>query len=103
MKTRSLIALASLAAAALAGPALPHGHHRTGDMIAAGVVGAAIGAALSENTRHDPVIYESGHRHDHGAGRVSPAPGVECYDASQACYYDTGGYSGKWTGRVYGN
>jgi len=59
--------------------------------LAAGVVGAAIGASLADHPHHT-------HRHD---AHFSPAPGIECYDYQRACYHADGGFANNWTWRVY--
>lgn len=83
-----------LAAAALSGLASPAAAHNNdvAAAVAAGVVGVAIGAALSDHPKHH------GHKHkDH----FSPKPGVTCYDYQAACYHDDGSLASNMTWEVY--
>lgn len=103
MRIGSLCAVAAIAAAVgMAQPAIAR-HGDVGAALAAGIVGAAIGASLSQSVNHDKVIYHGGHGGHHGKRRFSPEPGIECYDASRSCYHDDGGYAAKWSRRAYGN
>lgn len=82
----SLFAL-GLAAALALGTAAPLRANQTSDMIAAGVVGVALGAAIAHN---------SGHHHS-GSNKFSPKPGVTCYNKQRACYHDDGSYAAHMT------
>jgi hypothetical protein len=78
--------------------------------IAAGVVGIAVGAALSHKHHHSPQVYYPGYQPPYAPGgynpyfarAFSPAPGVMCYDAQRACYDADGTFSNKWMRRIYG-
>jgi hypothetical protein len=81
-------------ALALAAPLAPQARaNDVGAAIAAGVVGAAIGASLAKKSKS---------RHKHADDRFSPAAGVTCYRRQRACYKDGGGFAANWTHRIYG-
>ncbi len=86
-------------------------HSDVGAAIAGGIVGLAVGAALSTKHHQNENIYYPGYQPPYPAGGYnpywqqppfSPAPGVLCYQAQQACYNVGGGYAGKWSARVFG-
>lgn len=96
----------ALLAAALAGPPATV-HARDGDVataLVAGVVGAAVGAALSRPEKQKTVIYRDRNAAPAPASaeRFSPKPGIQCYDRSRSCYHRNGGFAANWTDRVYG-
>ena len=87
--TRLVVALA---AALLLGQAVPAGaNDDAAAALAAGVIGAAIGASLADHAHHH-------HKHKN---QFSPKPGITCYDREAACYHDNGGFAGKMTWEVY--
>ncbi len=80
-----------------------------GAAIAGGIVGLAVGAALSRSQRHDTVIYVPGYQPPYPPGgypyawgkSFSPRPGVICYQIQRACYDVGGAYNPKWTARTF--
>ena len=93
-----------------------HRHHSVhigraaGAAIAGGVVGLAVGAALSRSaTYDDPDIYAPGYQPPYPPGgypaawgqSFSPKPGVICYQIQRACYDAGGAYNPKWTARTF--
>ena len=76
----------------------------------AGVIGLAIGAALSHKHKHNTEVYYPGYQpyyppngYDAYYGRTfSPKPGVICYDAQRACYDSDGTFSNKQMRLYYG-
>ena len=80
------------------------------EAIAAGVVGAAIGAALSHKHRHNNDVYYDGYvppyqdngYDDYWRKSFSPAPGVMCYNAERICYDANGTISHRNTFRIFG-
>lgn len=85
--------IALLASAALLGLAAPAAaNNDVAAALAAGVVGVAIGASLSDHHKH--------HGHKQG-GSFSPKPGVTCYDRQAACYHDDGSFASNMTWDIY--
>lgn len=108
---RNLAAIGFLSAALAAGTAPAQAKHKhVGDVIAAGILGAAVGAALSTKHHHSTQIYYPGYSpyyppggyNNYYARSFSPAPGVICYDAQRACYDPDGTFSNGWMRRIYG-
>ena len=90
MRSRITAIAASGALALLAEPA--GANSDVAAALAAGVVGVAVGASLANHEHH----------HHKSNPHFSPKPGIECYDRQRACYHTDGGYSDKWTWRIYG-
>jgi hypothetical protein len=82
-----------------------------GASLVGGVVGVAVGAALSHKHHHDKVIYYPGYQPPYPAGgydpyfnqAFNPAPDVVCYPAQRICYNMNGSVANKWTWRVFAN
>lgn len=78
--------------------------------IAGGIVGLAVGAALSKKHHHHEDVYYPGYAPPYGPGGYNPAwaqsfmpsPRIICYPMQRACYNVDGGFSVKWTSRVFG-
>jgi hypothetical protein len=106
------LALAMISATVLATsvPAMAK-HKNTKEAIAAGVIGLAVGAALSHKHQHNKEIYYQGYQpyyppqgyNDYYARSFSPSPGVICYDAQRACYDRDGTFSNRWMRAYYGS
>lgn len=81
-----------------------------GAAIAGGIVGLAVGAALSKKHHHHKDVYYPGYAPPYGPGGYNPAwnqnfmpsPTIICYPMQRACYNVGGGFSVKWTSRVFG-
>jgi hypothetical protein len=81
----------------------------TGAAIAGGVVGLAVGAALSKKHKHSKVIivpdyqppYPPGAYPNAFAQSYSPIPGIICYPVQRACYDGGGAFNPKWTNLTY--
>jgi len=115
-RTSILLIAAALLAPGLAGsftaPAFAHDHDKqVGAAIVGGIVGVAVGAALSKKHKHRDDVYYPGYRPAYPPGAYNrywnairvPQRGVTCYDAQRTCYSDSGdGYSRKWTLTIYG-
>jgi hypothetical protein len=85
--------LAALAAAALMAFASPAAaNNDVAAAVAAGIVGVAIGASLSDHHKH------KNHKHN---GQFSPKPGVTCYDRQRACYKNDGSFASNMTWEFY--
>ena len=82
------VLLGGLLAASNSTPAAAHSD--VAAAVAAGLVGVAVGAALSDNSHH----------HSH-SNHFSPQPGVTCYDRQRACYHDNGGFAAHATREYY--
>lgn len=103
MKTRNgrLVPTLLLAGGLLAAQATPSAaHNSVGAAIAAGILGLAVGSALSDG--RDPRIYGP----PAGVGYAAPAPfspqyNITCYPAQRACYDSRGLYSAGWTYRTF--
>lgn len=78
--------------------------------VAGGIVGLAVGAALSKKHHHHNDSYYPGYAPPYGPGGYNPAWGQSfmpssstiCYPIQRACYDVRGGFSVKWTSRVFG-
>jgi hypothetical protein len=81
----------------------------TGAAIAGGVVGLAVGAALSKKHKHSKVIIVPEYRPPYPPGgypnafaqSYSPIPGIICYPVQRACYDAGGAFNPKWTNLTY--
>jgi hypothetical protein len=81
----------------------------TGAAIAGGIVGLAVGAALSKKHKNTTVIYEPAYQPPYPPGgypnawaqSFSPKPGVLCYPLQRACYDAGGAFNPKWTNRTF--
>ena len=81
------------------------------EVIAAGIVGIAVGAALSHKHQHNKQVYHPGYQPYYPAGGYDsyfdqsfrPSSDAICYPAQRACYNDNGSLANKWTRRVFGN
>lgn len=81
----------------------------TGAAIAGGIVGLAVGTALSKSDRYEPDVYVPGYQPLYPPGgypyawqqSFSPKPGVNCYPVQRACYDMGGAYNPKWTARTF--
>jgi surface antigen len=80
------------------------------EAIIGGVVGVAIGAALSRKHQRNSVIYYPGYKPYYApsgydayfAQSFSPSAGVMCYTAQRVCYNENGSVANKWSRRVFG-
>jgi hypothetical protein len=108
------LGMCMLAAAAIVGaPGLvPEAKAKSSDTaaaIAGGIVGLGVGAALAKSQKHNTTIYVPGYvppyppgGYDPYWGQIfKPAPEINCYPAQRACYNINGGYSKRWTWRIY--
>jgi hypothetical protein len=100
----ALVALLSGIALSCPASVPPANAGKTGDAIAAGVVGAAIIAAASRHHRHHKNLYYDEYEYyppeeydTRWNNAYSPAPGIVCYRAQVACYKANGHFSAKWT------
>jgi hypothetical protein len=109
-RTRTALALAvalSLPIAAI--PGIPAHASKTDDAIAAGIVGLAVGAALSHKHKHRKDIYYRGYQpyypendyDDYYSRTFSPGGGIICYRAQRICYDPNGTVSYKATARFF--
>jgi hypothetical protein len=97
--------IAAMSSALLFTEARPAPADSTGAAIAGGIVGLAVGAALSKKQKHTTVIYAPGYQPPYPPGTYpnawaqffSPKPGVTCYPIQRACYDARGAYNPKWT------
>lgn len=103
-------AVLGLAIVAIAQPSTPARAKDAGAIIAAGVVGLAVGAAISKHHHHTTNIYYNNYKPPHPPGAYpphwaasfSPAPGIICYPAQYACYKLNGAFAPGWTRRAFG-
>lgn len=69
------------------------------------IIGAAVGAAVSSAVQHPKTIYVPVQAPPPPPpawnSAFSPAAGVICYPAQQACYRDGGAYAPAWTYKIY--
>lgn len=108
---RLVAATACLAiATGLGSTAMANNNKTVEAAVAAGIVGVAVGAALSHKHQHDPVIYYQGYQPYYPAGgynayynqTIRPASNVICYPAQRVCYNSNGSVANKWSRRVFG-
>lgn len=108
-KRRGLAAIAAMAFALASLQAIPAQASKTDDAIAAGIVGLAVGAALSHKHRHRKNAYYSGYQpyypdggyDDYYSRTFSPGGGVICYRAQRICYDPNGTISYRSTARFF--
>ena len=95
------VALAGLAGGTLT--ASGHGHHG-GDAVAAGIIGLAIGAAISDDGdyRHRDVYGPPPAPAYAPPPPFSPARDITCYPAQYACYFRNGAFNNFWTHAEFG-
>ncbi len=80
------------------------------EAIIGGIVGVAVGAALSRKHQHDNRVYYPNYQpyyppggyDPYFAGSFSPSPDVVCYRAQRVCYNANGSVANKWSRRVFG-
>lgn len=98
--TAAVMATAIVGSLSLAGPPA-HAKDGVGVAIVGGLIaGAAIGAAIADNKKHNTNIYVEPRRPP-PPQPFSPKAGIVCYPAQHACYHNDGSYAAKWTRRVY--
>jgi hypothetical protein len=82
---------------------------KTEDAIAAGLVGIAVGAALSHKHKHRRDIYHRGYQpyypddgyDEYYSNTFSPGGGIICYRAQRICYDPNGTISYRATARFF--
>jgi len=102
--------LALLSVLVVSQPLTAHADDAAAAAVAGGIVGLAVGAALSKKHHHHNDVYYPGHAPPYGPGGYNPAwaqsfmPSsmIVCYPLQRACYNVDGGFSVKWTSRVFG-
>lgn len=107
---RGYLAPGGLAALAVVGAVLqplPVEAKNNAAAIAGGLIlGAAVGAAISESHRHPPAVIVPDYVPVYSGGRYAafyPKPGYVCYQAQQACYRQSNGhYAVNVTWEVFG-
>ena len=104
MKSMSL----RLASMAVLVPALVIGSYayapagnNTAAVVGGIIAGAAVGAAIGSATLPRTVYVNPPPPRPAWGGVTSPRPGVNCYAAQRACYWNNGSYAANWTWRVY--
>lgn len=111
IRITSLISgLALLSVLVVAQPPAAHADDAAAAAVAGGIVGLAVGAALSKKHHHHNDVYYPGYAPPYGPGGYYPAwnqsfmpsPSITCYPLQRACYNVDGGFSVKWTSRVFG-
>jgi len=82
---------------------------KTADAVAAGLVGAAIVAAASKHHHHHKKFYYDTYQpyppdgyNTYWNNVYSPALGITCYVAQNACYNADGYFSPRWTRNQFG-
>jgi hypothetical protein len=106
--TCSLAGLAMLVAVPAVADAKNNKHVE--EVIVGGLVGLAVGAALSRKHQHNNQIYYRGYEPPYRpdaydpyfARTFSPNSNVICYTAQRVCYNNNGSVANKWSRRVFG-
>lgn len=108
---RAAAVTVGLALLAATSPAAMAKNKHVEEVIAAGIVGVAVGAALSHKHQHNSQIYHPGYQPYYPAGGYDtyyeqsfrPSSDTTCYTAQRVCYNDNGSVANKWTRRVFDN